>query len=450
MTNAASGLFGTDGIRGEAGKFPLDPRTVYLVGRALVETGRQRFVTGRDTRRSGIWLSAMLNQGIESAGGTVVSAGVIPTPGIAYLAAQEDFDAGIVISASHNPYRDNGIKVIGKDGVKLPVADEDHISESVLQASREVGLPKTDPTQAYEPLTFANDELIASYIHFLTSASKSGLEGLKVYLDCANGAAYRIAPRVFQNLGAEVLVANTDPDGTNINAECGALYAEQLAALVARSEVDFGAAFDGDADRLILIDEKGKVVDGDRILFILSTWLLSEGRLPTQAVVGTVMSNSGLEQVLAEMDLTLIRTAVGDRYVLEAMLEQGHGLGGEPSGHVIVSELSYAGDGILTALLVAEVIRECGLALSKLHEDFPAFPQVLVNVPVKYKEDLAELPEISRQIKRAEEELSESGRVLVRYSGTESLVRIMLEGKDHSKIERLAADIAAAVKKSLG
>jgi len=434
-------LFGTDGIRGVAGQPPLDARMVCAFGAALGEWalghGSRRVLIGMDTRESGPALAAWAAAGLRMAGAEPLLAGVVTTPAVAYLTKTGPFSAGLMISASHNPYHDNGLKVFAHDGLKLPDAEELHMERRIFQLLESIsGLP------AEESMT-GEDQLADSYLDFLASAAPNGLAGLTVVLDCANGAAFRLAPALFRRLGARVVETACEPDGRNINEGCGALHVESLRERVLAEGADFGAAFDGDADRCILISRSGKVLDGDHIL------LLAGRDMRPRAVVATVMSNLGLERALAVEGIGLIRTAVGDRYVLEEMLKQKLPLGGEQSGHVIFREWSTAGDGILTALRAASIARACGATLDELTRGFHVYPQRLVNVRFREKKPLDQLAPVQQEIRETEREFGDAGRVLVRFSGTEPLARIMVEGPDPERVEFRARRIAAAIEAAL-
>jgi phosphoglucosamine mutase len=443
-------LFGTDGIRGKAGHAPLIRETVARVGAGLVrafgDDSRHRFVIGRDTRESGTWIEDELARGLTAEGATVVSAGIVPTPAVAYLARTEGFDAGIVISASHNPYEDNGIKVFGGAGTKLTEQLEASVEQIVADQSWQVAPPgDRAATQAQDR------ELPAHYVQHLLEILKSAgpLTGAHIVVDCANGATVPIAPKLFRDLGFEVQTIGTSPNGRNINLDCGSTHLEALAQAVVASRARLGIAFDGDGDRALFVDHTGKIIDGDAVLLMSAIHLKGHGRLPGAAVVATVMSNIGLEIALRDRGIDMVRTAVGDKYVMEEMVRRGLALGGEQSGHVIFSDHLFTGDGIATALNVLRIMVETGRELSELAAALVTYPQVLVNVRVKQKTDLKTVPAIADAMERVEQHLAGNGRLLVRYSGTEPLLRIMLEGKDDGQIRGWADEIAGVVKQHL-
>ncbi|HWI18269.1 MAG TPA: phosphoglucosamine mutase [Vicinamibacterales bacterium] len=444
-------LFGTDGIRGKAGTAPLVPDTVARVGAALVKTmiaadasHRLRFVIGRDTRESGTWIEEELARGLSAEGATVVSAGVVPTPAIAYLARTEGFDAGIVISASHNPYEDNGIKVFGGSGTKLT---------QQLESTVEAMVADTSWTVPATPGAIDRDrgDLCAHYVQHLLEIMKSAgsLTGARIVIDCANGATEPVAPRLFRDLGFEVQAIGVTPNGKNINLDCGSTHLEGLAKAVVASKARLGVAFDGDGDRALFVDHTGKVVDGDAILLMAAIYLKDRGRLPGSTVVATVMSNIGLEIALRDRGIEMVRTAVGDKYVMEEMVKRGFALGGEQSGHVIFSDHLFTGDGLATALNVLRIMADTGKELSELASALVTYPQVLVNVRVRERTDLKTVPAIAEVMRRVEQQLEGNGRLLVRYSGTEPLLRIMLEGRNDADIRTWANEIAGVVKEHL-
>ena len=442
-------LFGTDGIRGKAGHAPLVPETVARVGAALVKTmiasdpsHRLRYVIGRDTRESGTWIEDELARGLSAEGATVVSAGVVPTPAIAYLARTEGFDAGIVISASHNPYEDNGIKVFGGSGTKL--TEQLEASVETMVANDRWDVPE-------QPGKIERHDLSSHYVQHLREIMKGAgaLAGSQIVVDCANGATVPIAPKLFRSLGFDVQTIGTSPNGRNINLDCGSTHLDALSKAVVASKARLGIAFDGDGDRALFVDHTGKVVDGDAVLLMSAIYLHERGRLPGPAVVATVMSNIGLEIALRDRGIALVRTAVGDKYVMEEMVKRGYALGGEQSGHVIYSEHLFTGDGLATALNVLRIVADTGKELSELAGQLVTYPQVLVNVRVKQKTDLSTVPAIASTMKKVEQGLAGNGRLLVRYSGTEPLLRIMLEGQDDQVIRGWADEIAGVVREHL-
>ncbi len=442
-------LFGTDGIRGVAGEFPLDPGTVVVIGASLARhfeeiMGRPpRFVSGRDTRESGEWIEHAFLAGATSAGADCYSAGVITTPGVAYITAEYEFDAGIVISASHNPYKDNGIKIFSPTGKKIDDDTERRI-ENDIAAGLDVA-----PADLLIDYSHAA-EFRTSYIKHLSETIKQSTAGFKIVIDCANGASSSLAPEIFENLKATVVVINDSPNGRNINDGCGSLHLEKLQAAVLEENADLGVAFDGDADRALFVDERGAIVDGDATLWIMARYLKEHGKLANSKVVATVMSNIGLEIALGSIGVELLRTPVGDKYVLEELLNSGAEIGGEQSGHIIVPENSLVGDGMMTALMVINAIREKGLTLSGATSGFSAYPQILVNVKVREKVPFENVAAVSAAAKEIESELAGHGRLLLRYSGTENLARVMIEGRDQSEIEQLAHRLADIIRESLG
>jgi phosphoglucosamine mutase len=444
----AKQLFGTDGIRGVAGEYPLDAATIHAFGVALGEDAAgaaadPEILIGADTRESGRWIAEMTAGGLVRGGAKVRYAGIVTTPGVAYLTRTGPFVAGVMISASHNPFLDNGIKVFGHSGFKLPDAEEHAIENRTLDLRGEGTEPRA--------VSLAEDEsLDGAYLEFLASTTSIRFDGMKVAMDCGNGAAYLLAPALFRRLGAEVTAIGAEPDGRNINRGCGALHVEGLRETVVREGADFGVAFDGDADRAIFVSRSGKVVDGDGVMLVCGRALKAAGKLCESVVVSTVMSNLGLEQALGRAGIKMVRTPVGDKYVLEEMVRIGATLGGEQSGHVIFREYATTGDGILTALRLFEIARQAGAGLDELTEDLRVFPQKLVNVRVRERKDLAETPSVAAEIRRAEEAFAGSGRVLVRFSGTEPLARVMVEGMDAEQVERFSESIAEAIRKAMG
>jgi len=444
-------LFGTDGVRGVAGEYPLDPPTVHALGVALGEVASRlapapEVVIGMDTRESGSWIAAQVAGGLARRGVGVRFAGVTTTPGVAYLTRTNHFVAGVMISASHNPYRDNGIKLFSHSGYKLPDTEE-HAIEQQMFALLEAGL---EPQEW--PLT-PDPGLDRHYVDYLESTVSARL-GLRIVADCGNGAASGLAPELLSELGASVAVMCAEPDGRNINLGCGALHVEKLRERVLAGGADLGVAFDGDADRAMFVSAGGKIVDGDGVLLIAARRLKSLGRLPgpdgRPTVVATVMSNLGLERALAAHGIALLRTPVGDKYVLEEMLRTGARLGGEQSGHVVFLDHATTGDGLLTALRVLEEMVESGRTLDELTAELEIYPQRLVNVRVRSRKPLAELPSVSAEIRAAESAFGSAGRVLVRFSGTEPLARVMVEGPVLAQVEAFASRIAGAIEREIG
>jgi phosphoglucosamine mutase len=450
--NTARKLFGTDGIRAIAGEAPLDAATIYATGLALghslaLKTAKPRVILGRDTRESSPWIAATIAAGLREASVTVESAGIVPTPTIALLARKHGFNAGVVISASHNPWHDNGIKLFGGDGFKLPDAVELSIEEEILQrigsvtAPNVIGLPPIEDSAA----------LKHDYIEFLLQCVPDlNLSGLKIVADCANGAAASVAPELFAHLGGDVTLANIEPNGRNINDGCGALHPEWVAAQVKERGADLGLAFDGDADRCMLAGPHGTVVNGDSILLVTGRDLKARGLLTDNVVVATTMSNMGLEAALKRSGIAMLRAAVGDRYVLEMMQEHDAALGGEQSGHILFPHLATTGDGLLTSLVVLDLIARSGKSIDELTADLKVFPQVIVNVKVREKKPLESIPSVAEKIRAAEDELRDSGRVVIRYSGTEPLARVMIEAEDEAAMRRNADAIADAIHAELG
>jgi phosphoglucosamine mutase len=440
-------LFGTDGIRGTAGSYPLDVHTVRRVGAALVKAlphEGAKLLVGRDTRESGEWIERELAYGAQLAGASVQSIGVGPTPAIAYLTGSLDFDAGVVISASHNPYRDNGIKVFSGAGVKYGGQFENRIEAIVADSSWDVAagdardVPHADHLRKY--LDHARTVLPAP----------ERLGRVRLAVDCANGAMTTVAPQLFRELGFDLTVMGAEPDGRNINKGVGSTHPDKLAALVRQGDYRLGVAFDGDGDRAILVDGTGRVLDGDHVMLMCAKQMQAEGRLRANAVVSTVMSNIGLELALRKLGIDLIRTQVGDKYVMEEMQRRGLSLGGEQSGHLIFSEHLFTGDGLITVLNVLRTMAASGRELADLAGDLTTYPQVLLNVRVSEKRSLDAIPEVAAVTKRVEEHLDGNGRLLVRYSGTEPLLRVMLEGQDLQQIEEWARQIVDAVDKAIG
>lgn len=445
-------LFGTDGIRAVAGEAPLDAKTIFAVGLALAHqlktaSRETRVILGMDTRESSEWIAAVLAAGLDKGGATVESAGVITTPAIAYLARRHGFSAGVVISASHNPWHDNGIKVFGGDGYKLPDEVELRIEEEIFRQLTSVEAP--DPASLAAPLP--DSHFRDEYEAFLLSAVPGlQLGDMKLVLDCANGAASAIAPGLFAKLGGSVTLTHAKPDGRNINADCGALYPVTVAAETASTHADIGATFDGDADRALFADARGQVVNGDAILLLAGRDLQSRQMLRGDIVVATTMSNMGLEAALKRDGIKMLRAPVGDKYVLEMMQANSASLGGEQSGHILFPHLATTGDGLLTALVVLDIVRRSGKPLHELTADLKVFPQVIVNVRVKERKPLMEIATIADTIHAAESELDGNGRVVVRYSGTEPLARVMIEAESENTMRHHAEAIAQAIRDELG
>lgn len=445
-------LFGTDGIRGEAGKFPLDPATVSTIGFSLAshlaQSGESpEIIIGRDTRESGEAIEQALIKGAGSAGATCESAGVITTPGVAFLTRKHQAAAGVVISASHNPYQDNGIKIFAPSGKKMDDSVERLIEADVFA---QIEVPAVPIAKSLTPKL--EDELHQEYLSFLADEIGSGLslQGLKLVVDCANGASCAFAPELFSQLGADVVAINASPDGRNINRDCGSLHIDSLQARVISERADLGVAFDGDADRALFVDNKGSFVDGDATLWALGTYLQAHGKLKDDVVVATVMSNIGLELALRSAGIRLVRTDVGDKYVLDELLKLKASLGGEQSGHIILPELSLAGDGMITAICLLRAMRESRKTLAEMLLGFTQYPQILVNVRVREKVAFSELAAVQKEVAAVEELLSQKGRLLLRYSGTEPLARVMIEGEEQRKIEEYADRIAQAIKREIG
>ncbi|MGD0798934.1 MAG: phosphoglucosamine mutase [Acidobacteriaceae bacterium] len=447
-------LFGTDGIRGVAGQPPLEPFTIHAIGLAIAHHlgDSPRVLIGMDTRESSEWIAAGLTSGLAGGGATVESAGVITTPAIAYLARAHSFAAGVVISASHNPWQDNGIKLFGPDGYKLADATELAIENEIFAQLTSSNRDSQAATQTQLPVNNADR---VEYMHFLLSAVPNlSLDGRRIVVDCANGAASAIAPQLFaelnENGGGEVILTHASPDGRNINERCGALHPEVVAAQVVAQNASMGITFDGDADRALFSDEHGRVVNGDAVLLLAARDLAAHGLLPTSTIVATTMSNMGLEAALTRSGIKMVRAPVGDKYVLEQMLSSGAALGGEQSGHIIFSGRSTTGDGLLTALLLLDIVHRSGRTLAELTVDLKTFPQVIVNVHVREKPPLEQIPAVAEAIAAAQSQLAESGRIVIRYSGTESLARVMIEAESEPLMRHHATAIADAIRNELG
>lgn len=446
-------IFGTDGVRGLANHFPIEPETALGLGRAIAHIfkgkgGKHfRFVIGKDTRRSGYMIENALSAGICSRGGEAIFLGPLPTPGIAFITRAMRADAGVVISASHNPYFDNGIKFFDHQGYKLPDEIEEKMEELLA-----LGALRDGPTHEQVGKAYRVDDAPGRYIEHLKSKFPADidLEGLKIVVDSANGAAYKVAPIVFEELGAEVISLGDEPNGFNINENCGALYPQALQVKVREVGADIGIALDGDADRLVVCDEKGEIVHGDSLIAICAQELIDRGELAKNTIVITVMSNLGLENAMTGRGIQVKRVQVGDRYLIEAMRQEGFNFGGEQSGHLIFRDYSTTGDGMLAGLQVLAMMVQKEQPLSKMAHELEIFPQVLLNVRVQTKKELNEIPELVRLENRIKKDLGEAGRTLLRFSGTEPVLRIMLEGQDLEKIQGYAQDLKQEAERALG
>ena len=453
-TNKLRRLFGTDGVRGAAGQFPLDAATVKIIGASLAAHLEERtgqaplIIVGRDTRESGPWLEAALIEGAVAAGAQCQSAGVITTPGVAFLARKLEAAAGVVISASHNPYEDNGVKIFAPSGRKLDDETERLIERDIFNESTS---QQRSSQSSFPPRVDQSKELQKRYLEFLETEIGAGLDLSEqtIVVDTANGAASQFAPQLFGHLGAQVIAINNRPDGKNINLNCGSLHIETLQQEVTSAGATLGVAFDGDADRALFVDANGKFVDGDATLWVLANYLDARRELNEKLVVATVMSNIGLELALRSRGLTLLRTDVGDKYVLEELLRTGASLGGEQSGHIIFPSVSLAGDGMITTLSLLRAMASDGESLDSLTQGFQRYPQVLVNVKVREKRPFAEVAEIQDLATTTESLLGDKGRLLLRYSGTEPLARIMIEGESQAEIEGYAANLATVIRETL-
>lgn len=444
-------LFGTDGIRGKANHYPMTGEIAYEVGRAAAyvlkkKNGRNKILIGKDTRLSGYMLESALTSGICSMGTNVVLVGPMPTPGIAFVTRSLRVDAGVVISASHNPYDDNGIKFFSSDGFKLPDSTEDEIEKTMFSEQLKI----IRPEGAGIGKAFRVDDASGRYIEYVKSTFPKGktLEGMKIVIDCSNGSAYKITPFVLSELGADVIAINAKPDGININVNCGAMHPEAMQKAVLEYRADIGIAHDGDADRTIICDERGEIVDGDKIMAICALDMKKSGTLKGDTIVATVMSNIGFELFMKKSGIKVIRANVGDRYVVEEMLKRGCNLGGEQSGHIIFLDHNTTGDGPITALQVLSIMCRRAKSLSNLAASIPIYPQILVNVPVHRPKTIDEFPKIKAAIKKAEKKLH-NGRILVRPSGTEPKVRVMVEGDNMDEISQIAEEIADVIKSSM-
>ncbi len=445
-------LFGTDGIRGVANQYPMTPELAFRLGKAAAfffkkDKKRASLAIGRDTRLSGPMLEEALASGISAAGGDVFKLGILPTPAIAYLTKSLRADAGIVVSASHNPYSDNGIKFFSRRGFKLS-DDYERKIEELLFKKREV--PR--PTGRGIGRSYSIIDAQERYISFALKSFPPGLNlrGYKIVVDCAHGATYQVAPQILRELGAELITLYNSPDGTNINENCGSLYPQVVRSEVLKEKADVGISFDGDGDRVIPVDEKGEVVDGDQVMALCAREMIRTKKLLKKTLVATVMSNLGLDLALEKMGGEVLRTPVGDRYVLDKMLRENLNLGGEQSGHIIFLEHNTTGDGIITALQILSIMKKRKKPLSQLTQIMEKLPQVLVNVRIKKKKDPLRVLEIKEEIEKAEKKLSSGGRVLVRPSGTEPLIRVMVEGRERKEIETIAQDISKVILKKLG
>jgi phosphoglucosamine mutase len=446
-------LFGTDGVRGVANQEPMTPETVVKLGRAAAHVfkapgDRRSIVIGKDTRLTGYMIETALTAGITSMGVDVLLVGPLPTPGIAFITRSLRADAGIVISASHNPFEDNGIKFFSGEGLKLPDALEAQIEELIGTGA----IDQIRPRAGEIGKAFRIQDAAGRYIETAKNSfpKRLTLRGLKIVVDGAHGAAYKVSPTVLRELGADVVAINVAPDGVNINAHCGSLHPEGLQRTVVTEGAQIGFAHDGDGDRVLVVDERGALVDGDQIMALCALDMLAGGRLDCRTVVATVMSNYGLDVAMREAGIAVVRTAVGDRYVLEEMLRHGYPLGGEQSGHVIFAEHNTTGDGVITALQVLAAMLRAGKPVSELAACMRRFPQVLENVRIRQRQDLSALPDVQAAIRAAEAAVSGSGRVFVRFSGTEPVVRVLVEGPDGAVIRRLADDIAGKLREALG
>ena len=442
-------FFGTDGIRGVPGTPPLDDPTLFALGLSVAEYlhrdhSSPHALIGTDTRESGPHIASVVAAGLLTGGASVSFAGVLTTPGVACLVRNNDFHVGVVVSASHNPYQDNGVKLFSHEGMKFPDAVEEEIEAGILNH-------RLDKVPSPLPALKADDSLHHQYLDFLRGRVVSGasLKGLRVVLDCANGAAYQLGPELFSALGCDIVCIGAEPDGRNINAGCGSLHLEKLQQRVPAEKAAFGVAFDGDADRALFVTANGSIVNGDGVLLAVARYLKSQNKLPGNRVVATSMSNLGLERILARENISLARTNVGDRYVLEEMLKSGNVLGGEQSGHVIFLDDSPAGDGLLTAVKIASLVALQG-NFESLISGFKDYPQTIVNVKVKSKPPLETLPEVVRALTEANSALGENGRIVLRYSGTEQLARVMVEAEHDSDVQRFSHSIASALRSSIG
>lgn len=453
MSKAVRKLFGTDGIRGTANVHPMTPEIALALGRAIAhvfreaEGERKQILIGKDTRLSGYMFEDALAAGICSMGVNVIQVGPVPTPALAFLTRDMRCNAGVMITASHNPYQDNGIKFFAANGFKLPDDEEARI-EGLIESGEisRISVPPDEIGQAHRI-----EDARGRYVVYLKNAFPGDLtlEGMRIVLDCANGAGYKAAPTVLRELGAEVFAIGVEPNGRNINEECGSLYPERAAAKVRELRADVGIALDGDADRVIIIDERGEIFDGDMLMWLCARDMKERGELKNDTVVATVMSNLGLELALDSIGVDLLRTQVGDRYVVEAMREGGYNLGGEQSGHILFLDHSTTGDGMMSALQVLALMVRTGAKLSDLNVGFDRIPQALVNIGVAEKRPIEDLASFQDAVAEIEDELGETGRVLIRYSGTENKARVMVEGRDESRVHEIANQLASKLKRAL-
>jgi len=453
MSGALREIFGTDGVRGKANQAPMDSETALALGRAVASifqngVHRHRIVVGKDTRLSGYMLETALASGICSMGADVMLVGPLPTPGIAFIARSMRADAGVVISASHNPFDDNGIKFFDRDGFKLPDELETGMEELIRTGLSDIKRPIGESIGRAHRI----DDAAGRYIQYLkgTFPNSLTLEGMRLVVDCANGAGYRVAPAVFTELGAEVIELGTHPDGTNINEDCGSLHTERMCELVRKVHANAGIALDGDADRVIMCDEKGDIVDGDVIMALAAIDKKSRSVLNKNTLVATIMSNLALDRAMRDRDIKVVRTKVGDRYVISAMREGGYNLGGEQSGHLIFLNHNTTGDGIMGGLNVLAIMLREERPLSELARVFEPYPQIRIDVEVLRKREFTEVPEIARALESFRGELGDAGRLLLRYSGTENVARVMVEGADQGRIRSMANDLAGLIQSHLG
>jgi phosphoglucosamine mutase len=443
-------LFGTDGIRGKANEYPMTPELMLSLGKAIAlyfskKNNPPKIVIGKDTRVSGYMIETAITSGMVSMGATVLLIGPMPTPAISHLTRSFNADAGIMISASHNPAEDNGIKIFDSKGYKLS-DDEEHEIEDIIFSEKIVGKESSNIGKAYRV-----DDAKGRYIEFAKSSIKDfSLSGIKIVVDCANGAAYSVAPKIFSELGASVIAINNQPNGYNINLNCGATNIEKLSKIVVTEKADIGIALDGDADRVVVVDSHGKEINGDNLIARLAIELKSKGKLSKDTVVTTVMSNSSFENFLNKNGISVVRTKVGDRYVIDEMRKGGFNFGGEQSGHIIFGDYSTTGDGIITSLQLLRLMKSSGKSVSSLLQIFKHYPQVLHNVEVKEKKPIEQLEKTSKILSVVEKALKDKGRVLIRYSGTENICRIMVEGKNLRQVKLFAARLAKAVKEEIG